>query len=100
MVNLHGRMAKGGHELPKVLSGPAMPNPSTPCERATPFKGCPTCRVPACGCLPPFGHPTPYAYVILGYRQFHESVDQRRRSEARQNQGPVEMTFLELTPRL
>jgi hypothetical protein len=32
----HGRRAKGGHGLPKVSLGPAMPNLSTPCERATP----------------------------------------------------------------
>jgi hypothetical protein len=28
--NLYGRMARGGHGLPKVLLGPAMPYPSTP----------------------------------------------------------------------
>jgi hypothetical protein len=36
---LHGRMARGGetgHGLPKVLPGPATPNPSTPCREATP----------------------------------------------------------------
>jgi hypothetical protein len=26
----HGRMARGGHGLPKVSPGPAMPDPSTP----------------------------------------------------------------------
>jgi hypothetical protein len=29
-------MARGGHELPKVLLGPAMPYPSTVCGFATP----------------------------------------------------------------
>jgi hypothetical protein len=29
------RMAKGNHGLPKVSPGPTMPNPSTPCGRAT-----------------------------------------------------------------
>jgi hypothetical protein len=32
----HRRMGRGGHGLPKVSHGPAMPNPSTLCERATP----------------------------------------------------------------
>jgi hypothetical protein len=38
-------MARGGHGLPKVLPGPAMPYPSTPCGRA------------ACGRLLPFWTP-------------------------------------------
>jgi hypothetical protein len=29
----HGRMAKGGHGLPKALPGPAMPNPLHPAGR-------------------------------------------------------------------
>jgi hypothetical protein len=57
----HGRMASGGHGLFKVLPGPAMPYPSTPCGRATPemalrpFHGWPTHRAGqvACGRLPP-----------------------------------------------
>jgi hypothetical protein len=32
----HGRMARGGHGLPKVSRGLAMPDPSMPCGRATP----------------------------------------------------------------
>ena len=32
----HRRMARGGHVLPKVSPGPALPDPSTPCGRATP----------------------------------------------------------------
>jgi hypothetical protein len=32
----HGRMESGGHRPPKVLPGPAMPNPSTPCGLVTP----------------------------------------------------------------
>jgi hypothetical protein len=31
----HERMARGGHGLPKVLLGPAMLDPPTPCRRAT-----------------------------------------------------------------
>jgi hypothetical protein len=34
-VHMHGRMARGGHGLLKS-PGPAMPDPSTPCRRATP----------------------------------------------------------------
>jgi hypothetical protein len=33
---LHGCMARGGHGIPKVLPGPALPYPSTPCGGATP----------------------------------------------------------------
>jgi hypothetical protein len=45
-----GRMARGGHELPKVSTGLAIPYPSTFCEQATPemalwtFQGWPACR--------------------------------------------------------
>jgi hypothetical protein len=51
---VHGRMARDGHGLPKVLPGPAMPYPCTPCRRANPkralqpFQGWPT---PKAGCL-------------------------------------------------
>jgi hypothetical protein len=31
-----GHVARGGHGVPKVLIGPAMPYPSTPCRQATP----------------------------------------------------------------
>jgi hypothetical protein len=50
LVFRHGRMARGAHGLSKVLFGPAMPYPSTPCEQATPetarqlFQGWPTHR--------------------------------------------------------
>jgi hypothetical protein len=43
--------ARGGHGLPKVSPGLAMPYPSTPCRQATPetalrpFQGWPSCRV-------------------------------------------------------
>jgi hypothetical protein len=46
----HGCMARGGRGLPKVSVGPAMPDPSTPCRRATsetalwPFQELLTCR--------------------------------------------------------
>jgi hypothetical protein len=36
----HGRTTRGGHGLPKVSLGPAMPDSSTPCERATPETAC------------------------------------------------------------
>jgi hypothetical protein len=62
----HGRMARGGHRLPKKSLGPAMPDPSMPRGQATPetalqpytrFRGAPPAAV-----FYPFGHPTPYAY--------------------------------------
>jgi hypothetical protein len=53
----HGRMARGGHGLRKVLSEPVMPDSSIPFRRAT-HEG----RA-ACGSLLPFWTPTPYAYV-------------------------------------
>jgi hypothetical protein len=65
-------MARGGHGLPKVASGPTMPYPSMPCKRATPetalwpFQGWFICW--AGGLRPvfyPFGYPTPYAYASL-----------------------------------
>jgi hypothetical protein len=33
---IHRRIARSGHEFPKLLLGPAMPYPSTPCRQATP----------------------------------------------------------------
>jgi len=42
---IHGRMARGGHGLSRVSSGPAMPYPFTLCGRATPQGRA------ACGCL-------------------------------------------------
>jgi hypothetical protein len=54
---LHGCMARGGHGLPKVSLGPAIPYASTPFGRATPettlqlFQGWPACR--AGGLTPP-----------------------------------------------
>jgi hypothetical protein len=35
-IGVHMHMARGGHGLPKVSPGPAMPYPSTPWGRATP----------------------------------------------------------------
>jgi hypothetical protein len=58
-----GRRAWGGHGLPKVSPGPAMPYPSTPCGRATlkqpygPFRGSSPTRRAACGRLPPLWTP-------------------------------------------
>jgi hypothetical protein len=62
-------MGRGGHGLPKVSPGPAMPYPFTPCRRVTPettlqpFQGWPARR----GGWPAvvfytFGRPTPYPY--------------------------------------
>jgi hypothetical protein len=51
MTAMHGRMAKGGHGLPKVSPGSALPYPSMPREWATPetayrpFQGSPARRV-------------------------------------------------------
>jgi hypothetical protein len=71
LVLPHGRMAWGGHELPKVSLGPAMPDPSTPCRRATPeaalwpFQGCSArsaCSLrPSCALLDP---PRPAPVVL------------------------------------
>jgi hypothetical protein len=36
LAKVHGRMARGGHGLPKVSLGRAMPYPSMPYEQATP----------------------------------------------------------------
>jgi hypothetical protein len=65
----HWRMASAAHGLPKVLLGPTMPNPSTPCGR-TPLKqpysrfsgGRPHGWRPA-AILYLHGHPKPYASV-------------------------------------
>jgi hypothetical protein len=61
----HKRMARGGQELPKVSSGPAMPYPLTPCRRATPetasWVAHPQSGRPAV-VFYPFGHPMLYAY--------------------------------------
>jgi hypothetical protein len=57
-------MARGDHGLPKVSLGPAMPNPSTPCERATPettlWGGPPEERAAFYPFALSFGQPTPY----------------------------------------
>jgi hypothetical protein len=51
LTNYHGHMARGGHALPKVSFGPAMPYPSTPCGWDTretalwSFQGWPAHRV-------------------------------------------------------
>jgi hypothetical protein len=54
MGGRHGRMARGGHGLPKVSLGPAMSYLSTPCGRATPET--------VLQVFYTFGYPTPYAY--------------------------------------
>jgi hypothetical protein len=42
-------MARGGHGIPKVSPGPAMPDPSTPCGRATAEMAlCPYALMPLC----------------------------------------------------
>jgi hypothetical protein len=62
----HGRMGRGGHRLPKVSHMPVMPDPSTPCGRAT----------PETAVFYPFGHPTPYAY---GYRDGSGRRDRKKK---------------------
>jgi hypothetical protein len=58
-------MARGGHGLPKVSLGSAMPDPSTPCGWA----------IPETAVLYPLGHPAPFAhesvliYHLLGFAQ-------------------------------
>jgi YD repeat-containing protein len=56
-------MARGGHGLPKVSLGLAMPYPFAPWGRATPQTGMayPQGGQPA-AVFYPFGHPLPYAY--------------------------------------
>jgi len=59
-------MARGGHALPKVSLGPAMPDLSTPCGRITPDTALWRIARPQGGWFAavfyPFRHPTPYAY--------------------------------------
>jgi hypothetical protein len=67
-----GRMEKGGHRLPKVLLGPAMPDPFMRCGW-TQLKwlygrfrgGHPQGERPA-AVFYPLEHPTPYAYALTG----------------------------------
>jgi hypothetical protein len=79
-VNNRG-MARGGHGLPKVSLGPAMPDPSmpsgilgvatrrvgsmhpfsTPLDTLQPFQGKPPAKQTPAAVFYPFGHPTPYA---------------------------------------
>jgi hypothetical protein len=59
-------MARGGHGLPEVPLGPAMPNPSMPCRRAT-IQTTVSEVARSQGGRPgavfnPFGYPMPYAY--------------------------------------
>jgi hypothetical protein len=72
-INLYGHMARGGHELPNVSLGTAMPNLSSPCGQASPetalqpFQGWPTRRAGgSVAVFYPFGHPTQSAYVLYG----------------------------------
>jgi hypothetical protein len=58
-------MARSGHGLPKLLTGTAMPNPSTTSGGATPdwpFQEFQQCGWPA-AIFYPLRHPTPYTYV-------------------------------------
>jgi hypothetical protein len=73
-------MARGGHGLPKVPHGPAMPNPSMPCRRTT-LETTVSCNAVSGVAWPqggrpvavsfPFRHPTPYAYDGLGFDERH-----------------------------
>jgi hypothetical protein len=58
---MHGHMARGGHGLPKVSFGSAMPYPSTPCGQNTPGVGRLQGGWPTAVSYP-FGHPMLYAY--------------------------------------
>jgi hypothetical protein len=58
----HWRMARGGHRLPKVSLGPAMPYSSTPCGLASPETVLRLFERRSAAIFYPFGHPTPYAY--------------------------------------
>jgi hypothetical protein len=67
MNSPHGCMARGGHAIPNVWLGPAMPYLSTSCGRPPlerPYghfrDGRPQREQPA-AILYPLGHPTPYA---------------------------------------
>jgi hypothetical protein len=78
----HGRMARGGNGLPELSPGPATPNSSTSCGRATPettlwpFQGWPACRAGGLQlsptpldtprCTPMLLPPYHSAYLVLG----------------------------------
>jgi hypothetical protein len=79
------RMARGGHGLPKVLPGPAMPCSSTPCGRATPetalqpFQEWPAPKGRSAAVFYPLGDPTPYAYGRLStFEKLHPLFIGRR----------------------
>jgi hypothetical protein len=63
-------MSRGGHGLPKVLPGPAMPDPSTPCRLAAPetalwlFQRCPAHRTG--GLRPSLDTPRRTPFTVLG----------------------------------
>jgi hypothetical protein len=70
-------MAREGHQLPKELLGPTMPNPSTPFGQVTPetvFSGIAHLegRQPA-AIFNPFGHPMLHAYDH-DYQHHHPTV--------------------------
>jgi hypothetical protein len=66
-VNFHGRMARCGHGLPKVLPGLALPYPSTPYGWATPETAVSGMAQPQGGrpavVFFPLVHPMLYAYI-------------------------------------
>jgi hypothetical protein len=73
----HGRMARGGHGLPKLSLWPAMPNPSTPCALRPPAGRA------ACGRLlllcqrgKGFGNPEPYTF------ETHDNCEKEKRPAA------------------
>jgi len=71
VLRLHGRMARGGHGLPKVSLGPAMPNPFITCGRATPETAVSRVARPQGGrsvaVFYLLGHPTPYVSASINY---------------------------------
>jgi hypothetical protein len=57
---VQARTGRGIHGLPKVLCGPAMPDPYTPCGRAT----------PQTAVFFPLGYPFPYGPVPVSIITF------------------------------
>jgi hypothetical protein len=92
ITSIDGRMARGGHGLPKVSPGSAMPYPSTPAGRATPKTALGPMAVsgvaspqggrPA-GVFYPFSHPTPTPMTSLPHKNLTKIIvkTNKRRSK-------------------
>jgi hypothetical protein len=77
----HGHMARGSHELLKILLGPTMLDPSTSCRLATPETALQFFSAVAClqGRRPaavffPLEHPMPYIPMLLKYCELRWSL--------------------------